>query len=270
MKNQMVSDRFNLKKIRHDLLVVSVVGMFIGFLAPFGMDSTPLFLSISFWVCTSVCGYLIYMPTTVLGELVLLPFINRHWLRFAISALLASVIMSFVVPILTWLFFYIPLDYASQFWSMLPKAIIIGTALSIATIVKDHIQHQQVIIKESEQKIEQIQENDDKAGQQLQLFIEQLPVEKRGQLICLEMSDHYLKVHTDKGHHLLLLRFKDALTMLDLVDGMQTHRSWWIAKEAVQSVKRDGRKVILVMINQLEVPVSKTYLDEVKNQHFHV
>ncbi len=270
-KNQLVNKKINPQNLFHDLVVMSVIGIFIGFLSPFGMDRLPLLLSISYWVSTCLCGYFVYMPITQLGEWILSPVIAIHWLRFAISALIASVVMSFVVPVINWLFFTVPLDYSTQFWLIFPKAIIIGTVLSIATIIKDHMQRQQVMLKESEQKIEQIQENDDdKVEQQLQQFIEQLPVEKRGQLICLEMSDHYLKVHTDKGHHLLLLRFKDALSMLDLVDGMQTHRSWWIAKNAVKSVKRDGRKIILVMNNQLEVPVSKTYLDEVKNQHFYV
>ena len=70
---------------------------------------------------------------------------------------------------------------------------------------------------------------------------------------------------TDKGEHLLLMRFKDALTKLESYDGFQTHRSWWVAKDAVASSKKEGRKLILVMSNGTEVPVSQTYLANTKS-----
>ena len=61
------------------------------------------------------------------------------------------------------------------------------------------------------------------------------------------------------------MRFKDALSKLEHYDGLQTHRSWWIAKEAVVDTKKEGRKLILVMQNGTEVPVSQTYLTNVKS-----
>ena len=78
------------------------------------------------------------------------------------------------------------------------------------------------------------------------------------------MDDHYLNVMTDKGEHLLLMRFKDALSKLEHYDGFQTHRSWWVAKEAVVDTKKEGRKLILILQNGTEVPVSQTYLANVK------
>ena len=91
-----------------------------------------------------------------------------------------------------------------------------------------------------------------------------LPVDKRGELYCLEMDDHYVKVYTDKGHHMLLMRFKDALGLLEEFDGLQTHRSWWVSTQAVESVQKEQRKTTLVLKNQLRVPVSKTFNEAVK------
>ena len=93
--------------------------------------------------------------------------------------------------------------------------------------------------------------------------MEKLPLEKRGNLLCLEMDDHYLKVYTDKGHHLILMRFKDALALLESYAGLQTHRSWWVAIDAITTTQRDGRKVSLTLSNSLAVPVSRTYMKNI-------
>lgn len=96
----------------------------------------------------------------------------------------------------------------------------------------------------------------------------QLPIEKRGELLCLEMSDHYVKVYTSKGHHMVLMRFKNALSALSLYPGTQTHRSWWVAHNAIKQVKKDERKISLVLLNDLVVPVSRTYARDVKQAGF--
>lgn len=69
------------------------------------------------------------------------------------------------------------------------------------------------------------------------------------------MDDHYVKVYTDKGHHMLLMRFKDALALLENHPDLQTH-SWWVSLDAVSSVEKQSRKVTLLLKNQLSVPVS--------------
>ena len=92
-----------------------------------------------------------------------------------------------------------------------------------------------------------------------------LPIEKRGNLLCLQMDDHYLNVVTDNGQHLILMRFKDALDLLRDYPGLQTHRSWWVALEAVSSVRKEGRKHVLILSENIEVPVSKTYVENVKS-----
>lgn len=98
--------------------------------------------------------------------------------------------------------------------------------------------------------------------------MQELPVNKRGDLICLEMCDHYVKVHTDKGHHMVLMRFKDAMQALENYLGIQTHRSWWVATDAITSVKKEQRKVQLVLSNELVIPVSRTYQKRVTEAGF--
>lgn len=95
-------------------------------------------------------------------------------------------------------------------------------------------------------------------------FLARLPVAKRGALLCIKTEDHYLRVYTDAGEDLILLRFGDALSELEGADGLRVHRSHWVARRALEAAKRDGRKTRLDLVNGLEVPVSDTYLPDLK------
>ena len=90
-------------------------------------------------------------------------------------------------------------------------------------------------------------------------FRRRFPAGLTGRLLCLEMEDHYLRIHTDKGSDIILMRMSDAEEELSLVDGLRVHRSWWVAREAVTGVRRDGTRLLLLLENGLEVPVGKTY-----------
>ena len=70
------------------------------------------------------------------------------------------------------------------------------------------------------------------------------------------MQDHYVEVHTAAGSELLLLRFRDALREVEGVDGLQVHRSHWVARNAVARVerRRGGGRVALRLVNGSKVP----------------
>ena len=90
-------------------------------------------------------------------------------------------------------------------------------------------------------------------------FRRRFPAGLTGRLLCLEMEDHYLRIHTDKGSDIILMRMSDAEEELSDVEGLRVHRSWWVAREAVTGVKRDGTRLLLQLENGLEIPVGKTY-----------
>jgi DNA-binding LytR/AlgR family response regulator len=92
---------------------------------------------------------------------------------------------------------------------------------------------------------------------------ERLPPAVRGTVLCLQMQDHYVRIYTDRGSHLVLMRLKDAIAELNGTDGLRVHRSWWAARVAVRSVSRTGRTTTLHLSNGLTVPVSQPYLADV-------
>ncbi len=85
------------------------------------------------------------------------------------------------------------------------------------------------------------------------------PMAAETALIRLSMNDHYVEVETAKGATLILLRFSDALEELGGADGLQVHRSHWGAKDAVESARRDGSRLYLMLKSGQEIPVSRTY-----------
>jgi len=69
-------------------------------------------------------------------------------------------------------------------------------------------------------------------------FRQRLSAKRRAAaLLAVEAEDHYLRVHTDAGDELITARFADALAELAAAPGFQTHRSWWVAADAIDDVK---------------------------------
>ena len=92
-------------------------------------------------------------------------------------------------------------------------------------------------------------------------FLKRFPPKLRGaSLHAVEAQDHYLRLHTSLGSDLILMRMADALEELEGLEGARTHRSWWVARQAVQGVRREGARTVLLLGNGTEAPASRTYL----------
>jgi len=91
-------------------------------------------------------------------------------------------------------------------------------------------------------------------------FLERLPPRLRGaDLHAIEAEDHYLRLHTSKGQDLILMRLGDAVEELQGLEGAQVHRSWWVARAAVEDVRRGDGRAVLTLKGGVEAPVSRTY-----------
>jgi DNA-binding LytR/AlgR family response regulator len=89
-------------------------------------------------------------------------------------------------------------------------------------------------------------------------FLRRLPPRLGQRLLALEMEDHYVRAHMAAGSALILIPLHRAIAELGSVNGVQTHRSWWVARDAVTGVVRDGRNVRLQLANGVEAPVART------------
>jgi len=107
----------------------------------------------------------------------------------------------------------------------------------------------------------------DDAGDGISAFLERLPVKYRAAaLYAVSSEDHYLRVHTDRGEALILMRLADAVRELGRADGLQTHRSWWVATDGVADMKREGGRIFLILKSGVEAPVSRSYAKSVREK----
>ena len=95
-------------------------------------------------------------------------------------------------------------------------------------------------------------------------FLERVPRQLGTEILALQMEDHYLRIHTRLGSDLILMRMRDAVAELNGLDGAQVHRSWWVARSAVQRAERDGRNVRLVLDGGTQVPVARDAAAQLK------
>ncbi len=95
-------------------------------------------------------------------------------------------------------------------------------------------------------------------------FLDRLPDAWGHRLVALEMEDHYVRAHGPDASALILLRMRDAEAELAGIDGLRIHRSWWVARGAVEKVLRDGRGYKLRLTNGLEPPVARDRVGALK------
>lgn len=97
-------------------------------------------------------------------------------------------------------------------------------------------------------------------------FADRLPAKFRSaDILAVSAEDHYLRVHTSAGETMILMRLADAIRELAAIEGMQVHRSWWVAKQGLDGLAKGDGKVALKLKSGAEAPVSRTYQKAVKD-----
>jgi DNA-binding LytR/AlgR family response regulator len=67
---------------------------------------------------------------------------------------------------------------------------------------------------------------------------------------------------------MLLMRLSDAIAETEPTPGFQIHRSHWVAQDAIGSVHSTSRKSEVVLHSGERLPVSRTYLPQLKDAGF--
>jgi len=79
-------------------------------------------------------------------------------------------------------------------------------------------------------------------------------------ILALQMEDHYIRCHQGDGSKLVHGVFRDALARQAACDGLQVHRSWWVARKALAGWEGTPRALRLILVNGVSVPVSRTHV----------
>ena len=84
-----------------------------------------------------------------------------------------------------------------------------------------------------------------------------LPDHLAGSALCLQMEDHFVRVHVPGRSHLHGTTFSQAMRDVSHRGGLQVHRSWWVSGDAVTGWIQQGRAVSLTLSTGLVVPVAR-------------
>ncbi|MGZ9100904.1 MAG: LytTR family DNA-binding domain-containing protein [Brevundimonas sp.] len=233
------------RSLLRGIAVALAGGVLLAVTGAFGMDETSLGFRLTYWLPMMLIGALWGHACGRLIE----PRIDmdrRPWLTVAVLTLVISGPLSILVWAATTRFFD---DDHSITLARLPDFL--GPVL----VVTGTISALNVFLGRTP-----VQTHAAPPGAKPARFLDRLPFKLRGSVIrAVQSEDHYLRIHTDRGSDLILMRLSDALAELEGLEGAQTHRSWWVAKDAVRGVSRGDGRATLTLEGGLEAPVSRRY-----------
>jgi hypothetical protein len=263
-----------MRKIVIDLSIMTVIGIVLAFIGPFGSFAEPLPYRIVSWVSFAWVGYAIYSPMNWVVDRLYVALELPRPLLWLFGVALATVPMTAIVWSIGFLPGPVPLPsleaaLASYFYVFLVGGGITaffymietrGQASQAAEANSGVVAAPVPAPSPQPEFIEQPAN-----GTNTNPLLAQLPAELGSDIVALEMEDHYVRVHTALGSDLVLMRLRDAMLHVANIEGRQIHRSWWVARLAVEDVTREGRNVRLVLRDGLEAPVSRAQVSELKD-----
>lgn len=234
-----------LRAAARPLIAAAIAGVFLALVGAFGTIEAPLAFRLAYWMGLTLTGTLMAFAVSgaackvVDGE-------TRPWLTCGLTALILAVLITGLVWVLHAVMFASPPPLTSVPGLFVQVLVITLAMTALITAVQAWPRRERTLSGEG-------------AAPTVR-FLDRLPAKLRGAaLFAVEAQDHYLRVHTDRGDALVLLRLSDAIGELAGVEGARVHRSWWVAREAIERVVRSGGRTTLVLKGGLTAPVSRTY-----------
>ncbi len=241
---------------RRSFLIASIAAVLMTAVGAFGTSQAPLPTRLAYWLIIMECGAMIGLGAST-GIAAWGRLRHRPWLEgLAISVAIAAP-LTLVVIGATLAFFggsapqpAMVLRFFGFVW-MISAAI---TAITIAT------NRSALPAPDAEPPTEEPAPAPPPAPIAVRPRLsDRLPPHLRSAAIhALQAEDHYLRVHTDAGTELILMRLGDAVPELDGVEGARTHRSWWVARAAIREVTRLDGRAELTLPGGVVAPVSRS------------
>ncbi len=229
------------------IILVAVV-VLLGISGPFGtLDNLNFGPRLAYWAFTVPVTFGVgVLSSSFVAQA--MRAVNSIWaIRFSV-ALSTSVLVGITVAIINWLAFEnIPLGFARFVTQFLPVMATAGVIALVFHYIDDAVRKKVV------------------PAHTPSTLLERLDLNKRGALISMSVQDHYVEVTTTAGTSLLLMRLSDAMRETGTNEGLQVHRSHWVAKRHVTAAQRDGDKAILTLSDGRTLPASRSHIKALKD-----
>lgn len=241
------------RKLAVEVTLIAAIGLALAALGPFGSYAVPFGTRAAWWIGFILAGYAIFRPLLVVAG----------WLderlrigRFA-GQLLVVAIGAVPLSLLIDLFLDRMLAPGTSRFPLL-----YGQVLGIGIVVGFLMDR----LLGAPAAAPSVPQEPAAPPPPRPRFLDRLPATIGPRLLCLSMEDHDVRAHGREGSALILMRMRDAVAELDGLPGLQVHRSWWVAADAVERVERDGPRLRLRLANDLLVPVARSQEGAVRAQ----
>ena len=91
------------------------------------------------------------------------------------------------------------------------------------------------------------------------VFFENYPNLNGARIRWISMEDHYARVVLENSEVMLHAPMREIEQQLKNYPGSRVHRSHWVANDAIQSIDRNGRAVMISVDTNTKIPLGKTY-----------
>lgn len=239
------------RRLVAEVVLLAAMGAFLGAIGAFGSFNYPAMTKYGYWLTNIVGGGLIGIAIDqVVGR-----WLVSGWRR----VVLVSIAMTPLVTLLVVGAIFVILGYSSTCGDY------VALLWQVFVIVLPVMAARELVWRKPEPRIETRTIIAPPLPEAEAAFRRRLSAKRRtARLIGVEAHDHYLRVHTDQGEELITLRFADALVELALAHGYRTHRSWWIAAEAIESVSWRRGAGEARLAGGLVAPVSRSQASVLK------
>lgn len=227
----------------------ATVSLITGLAGPFGTYAAmELPLRLLFWAGIVAASVVIVVGARLI-VVARFPNLNYVWVSGLVSLILATLLTPMIVLIAGPL---AGLDYTGKMPTWWIGALVFLVALCVDLVrflVVQSLRHEADTSKTSE------------APPRL---LARLPEAMVGEIMHLSGQDHHVEVRTCRGVCHIRLRLRDAISEMDGIDGLCTHRSHWVALAAVAGHDRVDFRPVLVLVDGTQVPISRKYAPDVE------
>ncbi len=245
------------KRLMIELLVMVALGLLVGLLGPFGTFAAPPAQRMVSWVIWLLAGYALFRPTNIVAgwlcEATGLPGFAGKLLALVVASVPLTLIVTMMVSgsgfgdVLRW----------SGFWTMYLYICVIAVVVSVVMSA--------VFGGRDQSPAAPVLTSSEPPASSSPPAVPTLPLPPGfGPVRALKGEDHYVRVIGEGREELILMRMRDAIKQVGNADGLRVHRSWWVAKAAVASVRRDGRTAVITLISGHEAPVARDMMPQLR------
>lgn len=233
----------------------SAAALILAVSGPFGtVETIPSFVArLGYWLFAVFATYLLgFMATMTLQPMVE----RRHFvLRAAVQGVAVGALVTPTIIVANWLVLdvtYPSLGATLSFAGVMMLICLSVTAVMISTLpLRARLEHAATTTPAETQA-------------RSPALVARLPIGKRGDLVAISSEDHHVRIQTTLGEHWLRMRLVDAIAAAEPTEGLQVHRSHWVATAAITDVARDGKGATLTLTHGPQVPVSRGHMGQVR------